>query len=71
MGKSRVTDYLLQYMEQHQISAAWAAGAAGIDIKKLKKGYRKPLLSDEFLELCVVLRIRPEDVMEALNGKNE
>lgn len=71
MEKSRVTDYLLQYMKQHQISAAWAAKAAEIDVDKLTEDYKEPLLSDEFLELCVVLHIRPEDVMAALNIKNE
>lgn len=71
MEKSRVTDYLLQYMKQHQISAAWAAKAAKIDVDKLTEDYKEPLLSDEFLELCIILNIRPEDVMAALNSKNE
>ncbi len=66
MGSSKVTDYIISYMEENGISAAWAAEITGIPQEKITSGYTEPLYSDEFLTLCVRLFIRPEAVAEAI-----
>lgn len=69
MGTSKVTDYMIDYMEKKHISAERLAKELDISTEKLDKEYEEPLLADEFLALCVWLRIRPEEIMMALCEK--
>ena len=60
MGKSKVTDYMIRYIEENRIDAKSLAAHAGIDAGKLRKDYKEPLDAEEFLSLCAYLGIRPE-----------
>lgn len=66
MGKSKVTDYIIEYLHNNSISIQWAADAVNIAVDKLKENYEEPLQADEFLELCVLLSVRPEDILQAI-----
>lgn len=68
MGKSKVTDYMIRYIEEKQMDAKALAEHAGIDVKKLRKNYEEPLDAEEFLNLCVCLGIQPEQVQNVING---
>lgn len=74
MVESKVTDYIIGYLESYGIPAESVSKEVDIPQEKLKAGYRRPLSAEEFLELCIYLGIRPEDVWEAVNklehGKN-
>ena len=73
MGISKVTDYMIAYIDKMQISTERIAEEIGILEDKLHPGYEEPLWAEEFLELCVWLGIRPEEVAVAIceNKKNE
>ena len=64
MNKSRVTEYILAYMQEKGISASEISGQTGIPEEKLHPDYREPLLAEEFLELCVFLRLSPEEILK-------
>ena len=66
MYKSKVTDYMIAYLEKNKIEPEFAARSTGISAEKLRRGYRSPLDADDFLTLCIYLGIRPEEVREAL-----
>lgn len=66
MGKSKVTDYMIDYMKKNRISTSEMAAEVGILEGKMQEGYAEPLLADEFLALCVRLRLRPEEVATAI-----
>lgn len=66
MGSSKVTDYIIDYLEKNGIPAWEAAKIADIPREKLSRGYSEPLMADEFLELCVWLGIYPEEVAAAI-----
>lgn len=68
MERSKVTDYMIKYLEETDISPEQVSNETGIPIEKLRRDYTVSLASDEFLELCVYLQIRPEMVRDALNG---
>lgn len=70
MGKSKVTDFMIEYMQKHNILVHEMALELGIQEEKLKNGYTDPLDAEEFLGLCVKLRLRPEEVAEAIR-RNE
>ena len=53
MGKSKVTDYMIRYIEENRIDSKSLAAHAGID-------------AEEFLSLCAYLGIRPEQVQRML-----
>ena len=55
MGKSKVTDYMIRYIEENRIDAKSLAAHAGIDAGKLRKDYKEPLDAEEFLSLCAYL----------------
>ena len=64
MGKSKVTDYMIRYIEENRMDAKSLAAHAGIDAGKLRKDYKEPLDAEEFLSLY--LGIRPEQVQRML-----
>ena len=41
MGKSKVTDYMIRYIEENRIDAKSLAAHAGIDAGKLRKTIQK------------------------------
>lgn len=61
-----VTEYMIRYIHENQISIRQISEKTGISEEKLKSGYKEPLLADEFLELCVALDLRPEKIASAL-----
>ncbi|WP_370776226.1 hypothetical protein [Roseburia sp.] len=67
MGKSKVTDYMIRYIEENQMDAKSLAAHAGIDAGKLREDYEEPLDAEEFLTLCVCLGIQPEQVRSVIN----
>ena len=73
MGTSKVTDYMIEYIDKRQILAEQIEEELGILADKLRLGYEEPLWAEEFLELCVWLGIRPEEVAAKIceNKKNE
>ena len=73
MGTSKVTDYMTAYIDRMQISTVKIAEELGILEDKLHPGYEEPRWAEEFLELCVWLGIRPEEVAAAIcdNKKNK
>lgn len=64
MEKSRVTDKMIKYLLEHNISISEISEKTGVPEEKLKPGYSEALFAGEFLELCMMLRIRPEDFYE-------
>lgn len=54
MGKSKVTDYMIRYIEENRMDAKSLAAHAGIDAGKLRKDYKEPLDAEEFLSLCSI-----------------
>ena len=62
MTISKVTDYIISYISDHQISGEQIAKDTGVPIEKLRTGYTEPLLAEEFLELCLYLKLKPEDI---------
>ncbi len=67
MGKSKVTDYMVRYIEENRMDAKALAVHAGIDVGKLQEDYKEPLNAEEFLSLCVCLGIRPEQVQSVIS----
>lgn len=53
MNKSRVTEYILAYMQEKGISASEISEQTQVPEEKLHPDYKEPLLAEEFLELCV------------------
>ena len=66
MGKSKVTDYMIIYIEVDRMYEKSLAAHAGIDAGKLRKDYKEPVDAEEFLSLCAYLGIRPEQVQRML-----
>lgn len=52
MNKSRVTEYILAYMQEKGISASEISEQTQVG-RKTASDYKEPLLAEEFLELCV------------------
>ena len=63
MGKSKVTDYMIRYIEENRMDAKSLAAHAGIDAGKLREDYEEPLDAEEFLTLC----LQPEQVRSVIN----
>ena len=55
MGKSKVTDYMIRYIEENRMDAKSLAAHAGIDAGKLRKDYKEPLDAEEFLSFVFLL----------------
>ena len=66
MEKSRVTEYILTYMRENQITASELSEKTGIAEEKLCPDYKEPLLAEEFLELCVLLKLSPEEIIKSM-----
>ena len=66
MGKSKVTDYMIRYIEENRMDAKSLAAHAGIDAGKLRKDYKEPLDAEEFLSLCAYLGNRYSGCCEPL-----
>ena len=66
MGKSAVTDYFLEYFEKNRINIDEISEKTGIKMHKFSKEYKTPLTAEEFLRLCVFLKISPEEVRKKL-----
>lgn len=71
MGTSKVTDYMIEYMQKHNFLISELAEELGIKKEKLREGYTQPLDAEEFLELCVRLKLRPEEVAAAIRMKEK
>ena len=66
MTISKVTDYIISYVLEHQIPCEALAKETGVPMDKLMPGYQEPLLADEFLKICVYLKLRPEDITKEI-----
>jgi len=69
MGKSAVTDYFLKYFEENRINIGEISEKTGIKKHKLSKEYKTPLTAEEFLRLCIFLRISPEEIRKNMQRK--
>lgn len=69
MEKSEITEFLLRYFEENGIDKEWISEKTGIREEKLSKGYKERLTAEEFLTLCVLLQIKPEEVMLIIKKK--
>ena len=67
---SEVTEYMIKYLCENSLSSGLVSQKTGIPEEKLRPGYKEPLLADEFLRLCVYLKISPEKIASALK-RNE
>ena len=66
MGKSKVTDYMIRYIEENRIDAKSLAAHAGIDAGKLRKDYKEPLDAEESAHILVSDRNRYSGCCEPL-----
>ncbi len=66
MKDGSVLEWLTDYMEKHAVSIAQTARETGIPDEKLRAGTKEKLTAEEFLELCVYLKVRPEEIREEL-----
>ena len=71
MKKSEVTEYFLEYFEKNRIDIKEISEKTGIKISKLSKEYKIPLTAEEFLKLCVLLQIRPEEISKSRKKFND
>ena len=53
--------YLLDYMMSRSITMEQVESDTGINMREFSDG-KKDLMADEFLQLCVYLGVRPEDI---------
>ena len=66
MNKSRVTEYILAYMQEKGISASEISEQTQVPEEKLHPDYKEHLLAEEFLELCVFLQLSPEAIAKTI-----
>ena len=66
MNKSRVTEYILAYMQEKGNSASEISEQTQVPEEKLHPDYKEPLLAEEFLELCVFLQLSPEAIAKTI-----
>lgn len=71
MEESRVTEYILQYMKEHHILSSTLSRETGISEEKLVPEYKEALLADEFLRLCVYLKLSPEEIAVKIHDPNQ
>lgn len=71
MEESRVTEYILQYMKEHHILSSTLSRETGISEEKLVPEYKEALLADEFLRLCVYLKLSPEEIAERIHVQQQ
>ncbi len=68
---SKVTDYIISYLKEENLTAEQVAKETGIAKQKLSEGYVHPLDADEFLRLCVYLRLKPEDISRSIRKNTD
>ena len=61
MNKSRVTEYILAYMQEKGISASEISEQTQVPEEKLHPDYKEPLLAEEFRALCFFTVISGSD----------
>lgn len=61
----RAEKYLMNYIEQSNISKGQVKADLGIDMDTLVNEHQE-LLADEFIQLCLYLGINPDEVMNAV-----
>lgn len=66
MEKSKVTEFFLEYFEKNRINIKEISEKTGIGKEKLSREYKKPMTAEEFLKLCVFLKIEPEVVQASI-----
>lgn len=66
MEESKAMEYLIDYMKRNHISVKMLADELGRTNKDGGETEPEPLLADEFLELCLWLHLRPEEVAAAI-----
>ncbi len=71
MKKSAVTDYFLEYFEKNRIDIKEISEKTGIKISKLSKGYKTALTAEEFLSLCFLLQIQPEEISRSIKENKD
>lgn len=69
MHKSAVTEFFLKYFEKNRIKKEWISEKTGISQAKLSRDYTEPLNAEEFLDLCMLLELTPEEVIAAIKKK--
>ncbi|MBR3769302.1 MAG: hypothetical protein IKL06_02100 [Lachnospiraceae bacterium] len=69
MEKSAVTEFFLEYFEKNRINTGEISEKIGIKKEKISENYGMPLSAEEFLKLCALLDIKPEEVREAIKEK--
>ena len=69
ISKSEVTEYMIKYLHENSLSSRTVSEQTGVPKEKLQQGYKEPLLADEFLRLCVYLKISPEKIASELKRK--
>lgn len=70
MEKSGVTEFLLKYFEENKIEKQIISERTGIMESKLTKDYKEVLTAEEFLQICALLSIQPEEVLAAIKRQN-
>lgn len=70
MEKSGVTEFLLKYFEENKIEKQIISEKTGIMESKLTKDYKEVLTAEEFLQICALLSIQPEEVLAAIKRQN-
>ncbi len=59
-----ITERLIEYMGNNNISLEKISQQTKIPITKLKRGGKRSLTAEELCILCTILHIRPEDFYE-------
>ena len=70
MEKSVVTEFFVKYFEDNKIEKQWISDKTGIDEQKLTRNYKEALTAEEFLHLCALLSVQPEEVLAAIKDTN-
>lgn len=66
MEESKALEYLIDYMKKNEISVKKLSEELGRSEGAAGEAGAEPLYADEFLELCLWLHLRPEEVLAAL-----
>lgn len=70
MMKSGVTEFFVKYFEDNKIKKQWISEKTGISESKLTRDYKEALTAEEFLCLCALLSIQPEEIQAAIRREN-
>lgn len=69
MKKSAIKEFFLSYFEKNGIKTDWISEKTGIAEWKLSENCKEALTAEEFLSLCALLQIQPEEVMVIIKTK--